>query len=337
MCSTRVKQMDCSRRCFRLKLDARALLWPDDCDDLAECAHTGPGTHSCECTNNGVSTFTWGNGQACAVCSECELGYVPTVACTSTSDTVCEAVICDALPAIDGVTLEYTNGQQFPTTGIYTVECGGETTTMTRECQPDGSWSPAGQISRCPRSCYEIKLNTGTGVDGMYTIRPTGEPESDISVYCDMSHNGGGWTMIGYGNNADITAHDCAVAAQYSAQVGESRSSTLAVPPGGTKWTMPCNMVNTLRLTSTALGLANDAAGYWVTTPGDGTGALGAETFARHDCVYQLSQLSGALKTSTCHQNNWNYDGDDGPSTWLPGTPPASTRSLFAPYMQYCI
>ena len=301
------------------KLERALCLLLDDCDPLAECSHTGPGEHSCECTNDGVSTFTWGTGQACAPCSECEVGYVATAACTATSDTVCEAIICDALPAIEGATLEYTNGQQYPTTGIYTVECGGETTTMSRTCQEDGSWSPAGDLNRCPRSCYEIKLTTGTNTDGMYTIRPTGESSSDITVYCDMSHNGGGWTMIGYGNGADITAHSCGTASSYNAGGAPVRASTSETPAGGTKWTMPCDVVNTLRLTSTDLGLVDSDAGYWVTTPGDGEGALGAENFARHDCVYELMQTSSQVKATTCHQNHWEYNGPRGPTTWLPG------------------
>ena len=291
----------------------------DDCDPLAECSHIGPGTHNCEC-RNGAGVLTWGTGQDCAPCSECEEGYVPTSACTPTSDTVCERIICDALPVIDGATLEYTNGQQYPTTAIYTVECGGATTTMSRTCQVDGTWTPAGELYRCPRSCYEIKINTGTNSDGMYTIRPTGEPASDISVYCDMSHNGGGWTMIGYATpQQDISGHNCATAQNYQAGGAAARTSTSSRPSGEVKWTMPCDTVNAIRLTSTSLGLADDAAGYWVTTPGDGEGLLGAENFARHDCVYELSQTSNQVKATTCHQNNWIYDGADGPNTWLPG------------------
>jgi hypothetical protein len=246
---------------------------------------------------------------------------VATAACTSSSDTVCEAIICDALPSIEGATLEYTNGQQYPTTGIYTVECGGQTTTMSRTCQEDGSWTPAGELNRCPRSCYEIKLNTGTNADGMYTIQPTGEAALDISVYCDMSHNGGGWTMIGYatGTQQDLPGHSCADAQNYAAGGAVPRTTTVERPSGEVKWTMPCDVVNALRLTSTSLGLADDAAGYWVTTPGDGEGTLGAENFARHDCVYELSQMSDSVKSTTCHQSNWVYDGPDGPNTWLAG------------------
>ncbi len=228
-------------------------------------------------------------------------------------------MVCDPLPAIDGVTLEYTNGQQYPTTGIYTSGCGGQTTTMSRTCQEDGTWTPAGEIYRCPRSCYEIKLTTDTTTDGMYTIRPTGEAASDISVYCDMSNNGGGWTMIGWATpQHDLSGHSCSEADGYNPET-YVRTSTGDYPPAEGKWTMPCTLVNAIRLTATAFGLADDAAGYWVTTPGSGQGTFGAETFARHDCVYQLMQTSSQVKTSTCHQNHWVYDGDDGPNVWLPG------------------
>ncbi len=42
------------------------------------------------------------------------------------------------------------------------------------------------------KSCKEV-LNSGVIISGVYTINPSG---ADISVYCDMVRDGGGWTMI---------------------------------------------------------------------------------------------------------------------------------------------
>jgi hypothetical protein len=112
----------------------------DDCDALADCAHTGPGTHECECTSE-----TFGTGQLCSQCSlTCDIGQVLIAPCTSTADIACEAVIAsEVLPDIAGAALTYSNEQSYPTTATYT--CGHN--EMSRTLQPDGTWSEAGALS----------------------------------------------------------------------------------------------------------------------------------------------------------------------------------------------
>ena len=44
-------------------------------------------------------------------------------------------------------------------------------------------------------SCKEIYDNDNTAVSGLYTITPT-DNKGEFIVYCDMTNNGGGWTVI---------------------------------------------------------------------------------------------------------------------------------------------
>ena len=44
-------------------------------------------------------------------------------------------------------------------------------------------------------SCKEIYDDDNTAVSGLYTITLT-DNQGEFTVYCDMSNNGGGWTVI---------------------------------------------------------------------------------------------------------------------------------------------
>ena len=55
-------------------------------------------------------------------------------------------------------------------------------------------------------SCWEL-YQTGVTTSGIYTINPSGSLASvaDMSVYCDMSFHGGGWTLLAASNGTDTT------------------------------------------------------------------------------------------------------------------------------------
>nr|XP_039265268.1 uncharacterized protein LOC120340930 [Styela clava] len=55
--------------------------------------------------------------------------------------------------------------------------------------------------SRFARSCLDLK-NQGIQVDGIFTIKP--DNNSEIQAYCDMSTDGGGWTLVASVHEDDI-------------------------------------------------------------------------------------------------------------------------------------
>ncbi|XP_077971262.1 intelectin-1-like [Styela clava] len=72
-------------------------------------------------------------------------------------------------------------------------ESGLKTTTTVQQ-----TTAPS---SRFARSCLDLK-NQGIQVDGIFTIKP--DNNSEIQAYCDMSTDGGGWTLVASVHEDDI-------------------------------------------------------------------------------------------------------------------------------------
>jgi hypothetical protein len=281
------------------------------CSSSAQCA-TGYTCHGGECLGNPGTACAGNSGCASDVCLG---GVCCTAVCTSPGVSPCGATAC-----VSG-----TGACSYPPAstvcGAASCLAGGTTQTNTADCNGSGSCSPAthtncntgyacdaaagscytscsasadcanGYICSAgacvlPSSCLAMLTAEPSSTSGTYTILPPGQ--SSTSVYCDMSFDSGGWTLV-----ESVNAGTCA-----------PDNATVGTVTQGSCTYMPTASMEALANDATAVHIRTAAGAGPPTTYVTSVTAVEVQNMAAGNCANAGAALLADTKAE--QEAQWN-------------------------------
>jgi hypothetical protein len=206
--------IDCGGMCSTKCANTKACSVGADCSS----AHCDGVTKKCvaaSCSDlirNGSESDTDCGGSDCSKCGTNQTCGGPTDCASGVCNGTCAAPACNDV---------VQNGSETD------IDCGGSCTSCAigKACKVSADCAPAicdTLLCRLPKSCAELKTAVAASPDGTYLLDPDGAGgAAPLSVYCDMTTDGGGWTKI-------LQYHDVAYTPTATASGDVTTSSTAA-------------------------------------------------------------------------------------------------------------
>ena len=200
LCTDHVKDgnetdIDCGGSCGPCATGKRCVVGKDCADGNCQAKLCIAAT----CTDNikNGSESDTDCGGSCSACSNDRSCHV-SADCGS---QVCQGDLCVAPSCSDGV----KNGAESD------IDCGvscggcalGKKCVAGSDCAGSAACDTTTNLCRLPTSCAEILQNHPATPDGNYEIQPQGV-SAPFTAVCDMTRDGGGWTLV-LKANGDVT------------------------------------------------------------------------------------------------------------------------------------